>query len=233
MPKVSEKKRQETLDGILRQAIDIFSKRGYHNTQVMDIVRAAGVSAGTFYNYFKDKREIYERITRDNFNALRSYIREIRSHLNIWNRKDLLVILYDTFNAFFDYIENNPELTYIVLRGGFGVDETFDMITWSSFSTFADDLAEDIQGFLDEGIIENVNPYLAGNAIVGMVMQVFHSFLEEHRFNREEALDILIRTVLAMFDLYLTDKGKAIMLKQMNEEPAYARRRGILPTSSA
>lgn len=215
MSKVSEKKRQETQEIILKQAIDIFSKHGYHNAQVMDIVRASGVSAGTFYNYFKDKREIYERITRDNFNALRSYIREIRKNLNIWNRKDLLIILYDTFSTFFDYVEDNPEVTYIVLRGGFGVDESFDMITWASFSAFADDLAEDIQGFLDQGIIENVNPYLAGNAIVGMVMQVFHSFLVEHRFTREEALDLLIRTCVAMLDLYLTEKGKAIMCQQI------------------
>jgi AcrR family transcriptional regulator len=211
MSKVSEQKRQETLEKVIKTATEIFSKRGYHNTQVMDVVRAAGISAGTFYNYFKDKRDLYEQITRENFNILRSYIRSIRSKLNIWDRNEQRVILHQTFNAFFNYTEQNPELVYIVLRGGFGVDEKFDTITWASLSAFADDLAEDIQNWLDEGIIESINPYLFGHAIVGMVMQVFHSYLVEKRFTREEALEYMSRSSLASFDLYLTDKGRQRM----------------------
>lgn len=211
MSRVSDQKRQETLEKVLRSAVELFSKHGYHNTQVMDVVRAAGVSAGTFYNYFKDKRELYERITRDNFEALRVSIRDIRRPVNIWDRNEQKAKLRETFNALFDYADQNPQLVYIVLRGGFGVDETFDAVTWGSFSTFADDLAEDIRGWLDEGVIGMINPHLFGHAIVGMTMQIFHSFLAENRFTREEALDLLIRSSLAIFDMYLTDKGRHIL----------------------
>jgi len=54
-----EKKRQYTRDMIIEAAEELFSQHGYHNTQIMDIVKAVGMSAGTFYNYFKDKRDLF------------------------------------------------------------------------------------------------------------------------------------------------------------------------------
>lgn len=214
MPKVTEQKRQETVDKITRSAIDLFSQRGYHNTQVMDVVRAANVSAGTFYNYFKDKRELYERITRDNFDFFRLSLMEIRRPVNIWDRKQQRDKLRESFSALFDFAQSNPQLLTILLRGGYGVDETFDIITWGSFSTFADDLAEDIQDWLNEGIIEKINPFLFGHAVVGMAMQIIQSFQFDKRFKREEAIDYLIVSSLATFDQFLTRKGRKILEKQ-------------------
>jgi len=214
MPKVTEQKRQETVDKILRSAIDLFSRRGYHNTQVMDVVRAANISAGTFYNYFRDKRELYERITRDNFDFFRLSLMEIRRPVNIWDRREQRDKLRESFSALFDFAQSNPQLLTILLRGGYGVDETFDIITWGSFSTFADDLAEDIQGWLDEGIIEKINPYLFGHAVVGMAMQIIHSYQFDKRFTREEAIEYLIISSLATFDQFLTRKGRKILEKQ-------------------
>jgi len=214
MPKVTEQKRQETVDKILRSAIDLFSQHGYHNTQVMDVVRAANISAGTFYNYFKDKRELYERITRDNFDFFRLSLMEIRRPVNIWDRCEQRNKLRESFSALFDFAQSNPQLLTILLRGGYGVDETFDIITWGSFSTFADDLAEDIQDWLDEGIIEKINPYLFGHAVVGMAMQIIHSYQFDKRFKREEAIDYLIVSSLATFDQFLTRKGRKILEKQ-------------------
>jgi len=214
MPKVTEQKRQETVDKILRSAIDLFSRHGYHNTQVMDVVRAANISAGTFYNYFKDKRELYERITRENFDSFRASLLEIRRPVNIWDRGEQRDKLDKTFTALFDFVDANPQLLTIMLRGGYGVDESFDIITWGSFSTFADDLAEDIQDWLDEGVIEGINPYLFGHAVVGMAMQVIHSYQFDKRYTRQEAIDYLIVSSLATFDQFLTRKGRKILGKQ-------------------
>ncbi|OHU98578.1 TetR/AcrR family transcriptional regulator [Mycobacterium talmoniae] len=41
-------------------AFEVFTSRGYRNTAVADIVAAAGVSHGSFYNYFTNKREILD-----------------------------------------------------------------------------------------------------------------------------------------------------------------------------
>lgn len=39
-----------------------FAERGYHQTAVADIAARVGVSSGTFYNYFKSKREILDHV---------------------------------------------------------------------------------------------------------------------------------------------------------------------------
>jgi AcrR family transcriptional regulator len=37
----------------------LFSQKGYHHTNSKEITAAAGVATGSFYAYFKDKREIF------------------------------------------------------------------------------------------------------------------------------------------------------------------------------
>jgi TetR/AcrR family fatty acid metabolism transcriptional regulator len=56
-------------DAILRAAIDVFANRGYFNSQVADVARAAGIAAGTVYLYFRSKDDllisIFERTMRE------------------------------------------------------------------------------------------------------------------------------------------------------------------------
>jgi AcrR family transcriptional regulator len=50
-----QQRRQDTRRALLRAAQQLFVERGYRDTAVNDIVRAAGVSQGTFYLYFPNK----------------------------------------------------------------------------------------------------------------------------------------------------------------------------------
>jgi AcrR family transcriptional regulator len=43
---------------ILIGASHVFAKKGYHRATTKEIARAAGVSEGTIYNYFSNKREL-------------------------------------------------------------------------------------------------------------------------------------------------------------------------------
>lgn len=45
---------------LAQAAFEVFTDRGYRNTSVADIVAAAGVSHGSFYNYFTNKREVLD-----------------------------------------------------------------------------------------------------------------------------------------------------------------------------
>ena len=44
---------------IIEAGAELFREKGYHNTNTIEIAKAAGVSTGTVYGYFKDKRDIY------------------------------------------------------------------------------------------------------------------------------------------------------------------------------
>src|SRR3954464_12848049 len=51
--------KSERRQQILSVAREAFSKRGYHQTTIDDIVAQAGVARGTFYLYFEDKRAVF------------------------------------------------------------------------------------------------------------------------------------------------------------------------------
>jgi len=44
---------------IFRTARDLFSKKGFKNTNIPEITNLAGVGVGTFYNYYNSKDEIF------------------------------------------------------------------------------------------------------------------------------------------------------------------------------
>ncbi|RUL52136.1 TetR/AcrR family transcriptional regulator [Lysinibacillus antri] len=58
-----EKKRQTKL-AITNAAFKLFSENGYESTKVEDIVKLAGVSKGTFFNYFPTKEAVIEDFER-------------------------------------------------------------------------------------------------------------------------------------------------------------------------
>lgn len=47
---------------ILRAAVDVFSKKGYHGCRIADVAREAGVAYGLVYHYFKNKDELLESV---------------------------------------------------------------------------------------------------------------------------------------------------------------------------
>jgi TetR/AcrR family transcriptional regulator, fatty acid metabolism regulator protein len=59
----------EKRDAILRAATEVFARRGYFQSQVADVARAAGVAAGTVYLYFRSKDDllvsIFERTMKE------------------------------------------------------------------------------------------------------------------------------------------------------------------------
>jgi len=50
-----------------KQAIVVFSQKGYHRTKIVDITRSLQISTGTFYLYFENKRDLFIEVIDDVF----------------------------------------------------------------------------------------------------------------------------------------------------------------------
>lgn len=61
MGKIEIKKENKRKD-LLNAAFELFTKNGFHNTSIADIVEKAGIAKGTFYLYFKDKNDIRNQL---------------------------------------------------------------------------------------------------------------------------------------------------------------------------
>lgn len=73
MPKSKEEFeliRNESREKILSSAIEIFSKKGYSATSINDIAKAANISVGLTYRYFKSKKDLFDTILQIAITAL-------------------------------------------------------------------------------------------------------------------------------------------------------------------
>ena len=57
-----EQNKAENRAALLKAARSVFADIGYGAAGVRDIVRRTDLASGTFYNYFKDKDEIFEAV---------------------------------------------------------------------------------------------------------------------------------------------------------------------------
>lgn len=84
---------------ILKAAIKVFAKNGFHNSKISQIAKEAGVADGTIYLYFKNKDDILIRLFEEKLdeinNDLRNElenIRDPREKFQIFIRKHLSTV---------------------------------------------------------------------------------------------------------------------------------------------
>lgn len=66
----TQKRSIEKKQRIKDAALKLMSEKGYFATSSNEIAREASVSIGTFYSYFKDKKELYAELVDDIYTAV-------------------------------------------------------------------------------------------------------------------------------------------------------------------
>lgn len=204
----SDERKAETRSMIFQAARMVFSEKGYHKTQIADIVKASGTSTGSIYAHFKDKRDLFEQITRETLGKLSSRLKELSETTHPGDARERVSRWRPAFEAFFDYVEENPEQVLLIVRGGFGVDEELDNTLWEFFRTFASNIAEDVLKWEELGFIDGMNAMLMGHTIVGMCIHVALGYLLDRRFTRDEAIGTLLSVTHSLVLRHLTQKGR-------------------------
>lgn len=65
-----QKRSIEKKQRIKDAAIKLMSEKGYHSTSSNEIAKEAGVSIGTFYSYYKDKKDLYKELVADIYDVV-------------------------------------------------------------------------------------------------------------------------------------------------------------------
>jgi len=69
---------QRQRGAILKAAVSVFSKKGFHKAEVGEIARRAGVGKGTIYLYFDDKSQLFAAAVAEGIEAI---IKQLRDEL--------------------------------------------------------------------------------------------------------------------------------------------------------
>src|SRR4051812_48960691 len=65
---------------ILDAAREVFGELGYETATVRDIIRRTGLAAGTFYNYYRSKEEVFAALADDGAKRFNPILKALRGH---------------------------------------------------------------------------------------------------------------------------------------------------------
>lgn len=68
---------RRTLARLLEAGLAVLAEKGYRQTRVDDICRQAGVSHGTFYLYFANKRELFDALAHEVGDEMRGLVAQL------------------------------------------------------------------------------------------------------------------------------------------------------------
>ncbi len=134
---------------VLRHAKRIFARKGYHRTNVADIIARARIARGTFYLYFENKKVLFEELLEQVLGELTVRIQRIRPGPG---EADPVDPLRANLTRVLRYVLAERELTGILLNHSTGFDRELD----DRIRDFYDRIAALIKRSLDLGIEMNL-----------------------------------------------------------------------------
>jgi AcrR family transcriptional regulator len=103
-----------TRQRLLEAAELVFTDNGYHDASIVRITDAAGVAMGTFYLYFRSKKEIFDELLRDLNRRVRHAMSEASAEGGTRLEQELL-----GFKAFFRFTAEHPGLYRVIRQAEF------------------------------------------------------------------------------------------------------------------
>ena len=113
---------------LLDTSVNVFYAKGYHYTTIKDITSEAGVAAGTFYLYFKNKFVLYKYLLIEIQHDIRRTIAQKVSLVEGRYEKER-----EGLKTFIQYTIDNPH-SYNIIWESLFIDKTLFMDYYSGFA---------------------------------------------------------------------------------------------------
>jgi len=173
---VRETKKNQNRQQILQAARKVFSEKGYHKASISDIIRETGLSRGTFYLYYKDKPEIFRKLTASLYTALMADLGRLDLGPDILRRES-----GETFvrgiAALFRTLSEHRELVRILLNSPVGIDPEFDYVVEKYLNELYEATKRIILKGIEYDIITAENPDLIARVIYGGMKELTFQWL--------------------------------------------------------
>lgn len=89
---------------ILQAGRRVFARIGFEATTVRDIIRETDLAAGTFYNYFRSKEEVFQAIAEDSTQRFRAHLADVRARA-----ESIGDYMEHAYRAYFSFIGRENE----------------------------------------------------------------------------------------------------------------------------
>jgi AcrR family transcriptional regulator len=188
--------RQARREQVLRHAKRIFARKGYHKTNIADIIARARIARGTFYLYFQNKKDLFEELLEQVLSELRHRIQRLRVGPG---EPDPVEQLRNNLRRVLNFVLAERELTDILLNHSMGLDRELD----ARIRDFYERVVDQIQRSLDLGIqmnlVRDCDTRAVAYCILGGIKEVIGQASRDRRRDigrlAQEILDFGLRGV--------------------------------------
>jgi TetR/AcrR family transcriptional regulator len=167
--KASGRERQAS---IITAAASLFAQKGFNGTTTREIAKTAGISEALLFRYFPTKRALYAAII-----AAKSQLSQLMASVEEAAEKRDDVRVFTLIAGFRIHRGSDPSLLRLLLFSALEGHELSDMFFRNRHRVFYEFLAGYIAGRTREGKFRKVDPLLAAQSFVGMI--VYHRLLHD------------------------------------------------------
>ncbi len=183
-----EQNKAENRAALLKAARTVFAEIGYGAAGVRDIVRRTDLASGTFYNYFKDKSEIFEAVVRE------MSVELLRRHRNGRVRARTAEEFFRAHaSVYLNFVAKDPE---ILAFGRNNVAPIRMMIERPDLQASARQLYDDVNAAIAQGILPDVDATMLVAALSGVVFEVSVVMVSRDPVDPEEATEFATRLMM-------------------------------------
>ncbi len=183
-----EQNKAENRAALLKAARTVFADIGYGAAGVRDIVRRTDLASGTFYNYFKDKEEVFGAVIAE----LSTELLERHRHGRV-KAKTAEEFFRAHCSVYMNFVAADPEILAFGRNNVAAVRNLFDK---PELRDLADALNEDIRVAISRGVLPNVDPGYLIATLSGVVFEISVVMTARTPVNPEEAADFATRILI-------------------------------------
>jgi AcrR family transcriptional regulator len=183
-----EQNKAENRAALLKAARTVFAEMGYGAAGVRDIVRRTDLASGTFYNYFKDKSEIFEAVVRE------MSVELLRRHRNGRAKARTAEEFFRAHaSVYLNFVAKDPE---ILAFGRNNVTPIRMLIEKPDIQASARQLYDDASAAVAQGILPDVDLTMLVAALSGVVFEVSIIMVSRDPVDPEEATEFATRLLV-------------------------------------
>ncbi|MCZ8514728.1 TetR/AcrR family transcriptional regulator [Paenibacillus filicis] len=158
-------------------ALELFAKKGYHNTKISDVVKAAGVSQGTFYWYFESKEQLTLELIHSGKEMLAKVIGQgYRKHAG--SVEDMVSSSARLLTDLFEFADRNRYLMALLLIKGQGADPPVREAVSQTWIAFEEAFKSNVERAIELGMLPKFKDItLRVNILVSLITGVLSKWL--------------------------------------------------------
>ena len=183
-----EQNKVENRTALLKAARAVFAEMGYGAASVRDIVRRTDLASGTFYNYFKDKDEIFEAVVGELTGEL------LRRHQNGRAKATTAEEFFRRHYAvYFEFIVEDAELLALARKNFTAIRTLLDKPDVRALNKA---LIDDIRVARARGILPNVDASYLAAAMGGVAFEISMIMVARDPVDPAAATDFATRLMM-------------------------------------